>query len=36
MVSSWQEPEKTPIVLPDGRIVLLHNDGTVGTLMEGD
>jgi hypothetical protein len=36
MVSSWQDPDKTPMVLPDGRIVLLHNDGTVGTLMEGD
>ena len=36
MVSSWDEPDKIPINRPDGRIVLLHNDGTVGTLMEGD
>ena len=36
MVSSWKEPEQTPMVYPDGRIVLLDNDGNVCTLMEGD
>ena len=36
MVSSWNEPEQTPMVYPDGRIVLLDNDGNVCTLMEGD
>lgn len=36
MVSSWQEPEQAPMVLPTGQIVLLRNDGTVGILMEGD
>lgn len=36
MVSSWQEPEQAPMVLPNGQIVLLRNDGTVGILMEGD
>ena len=36
MVSSWREPEQTPMFYPDGRIVLLDNNGNVCTLMEGD
>jgi hypothetical protein len=35
MVASWQEPHEAPMHLPDGRIVLLQNDGTIITLEEG-
>ena len=28
MVPSWQEPQETPISLPDGRFALLLDDGT--------
>ena len=36
MVSSWDEPENTPMHLPDGRIVLLQNDGKITDLKEGE
>jgi hypothetical protein len=36
MVGSWQKPEETPFVRPDHSIVLLHNDGSVSVLMEGE
>ena len=32
MIGSWQEPEETPFVRPDGSIVLLNQDGTVHLL----
>ena len=35
MVSSWGQPETTPMHLPDGRIVLLQNDGKITELKEG-
>jgi hypothetical protein len=35
MVPSWQEPHEYPMHTPDGRIVLLQNDGTIITLEEG-
>lgn len=35
MVSSWGESETTPMHLPDGRIVLLQNDGKITELKEG-
>jgi hypothetical protein len=35
MVSSWDEPENTPMCLPDGRVVLLQNDGKITDLKEG-
>ena len=36
MVSSWAEPHESPLVKPDGTIVLLQDDGTEAILMEGD
>jgi hypothetical protein len=35
MVASWDDPENTPMHLPDGRIVLLQNDGKITSLKEG-
>ena len=35
MVASWDEPEKAPMVLPDGRIVLLQENGKITDLKEG-
>jgi hypothetical protein len=35
MVASWADPENTPMHLPDGRIVLLQNDGKITDLSEG-
>jgi hypothetical protein len=35
MVSSWEQPEDAPMHLPDGRIVLLQNDGKITDLKEG-
>jgi hypothetical protein len=35
MVASWNEPEKTPMVLPDSRIVLLQENGKITDLKEG-
>ena len=35
MVSSWDDPETTPMILPDGRLVILHNDGKITDLKEG-
>jgi hypothetical protein len=35
MVSSWADPEAAPMHLPDGRIVLLQNDGKITELKEG-
>ena len=32
MVGSWQDPDETPIYLPDGSIVLLNEDGTIHHL----
>ena len=29
MVSSWQDPEETPMLTPEGLMVLLLNDGTI-------
>jgi hypothetical protein len=36
MVGSWQEPQDVPFTKPDGSIVLLHDNGDVSVLMEGD
>ena len=35
MVPSWREPHEFPMHTPDGRIVLLQNEGTIITLQEG-
>jgi hypothetical protein len=35
MVASWDDPENAPMHLPDGRIVLLQNDGKITDLKEG-
>lgn len=35
MVASWDEPENTPMHLPDGRLVILQNDGKITDLQEG-
>ena len=35
MVASWDQPEKAPMVLPDGRIVLLQENGKITDLKEG-
>ena len=34
MVASWQEPEETPMILPDGTFTLLLDDGTIKKLGE--
>lgn len=36
MVGSWQQPHEVPFTRPDGSIVLLQDDGSTQTLMEGD
>ena len=36
MVGSWQEPNMVPFTRPDGRVVLLQDDGSISILMEGD
>jgi hypothetical protein len=33
---SWKEPNEQPFVKPDGTIVLLQDDGSEFTMMEGD
>lgn len=35
MVSSWEEPDQAPMALPDGRIVLLQENGKITNLSEG-
>jgi hypothetical protein len=35
MVASWDEPENTPMHLPDGRLVILQNNGKITDLKEG-
>ncbi len=35
MVASWDEPETAPMELPDGRLVILQNDGKITELKEG-
>jgi hypothetical protein len=36
MVGSWQEPDEAPMVLPDGSIGLLNEDGTIHILGGND
>lgn len=36
MVGSWQNPDEVPFTRPDGSIVLLHDNGDVSVLMEGE
>jgi len=36
IVNSWADPAEVPVVLGDGRVVILQNDGRIATLMEGD
>lgn len=35
MVSSWNEPDESPVTLPDGRSVILKSDGSYQTIKEG-
>lgn len=36
IVNSWAEPSQVPVALPDGRVVILRDDGEAITVMEGD
>jgi len=36
IVSSWDKPEETPVVLAGGNVVMLLNNGETATVMEGD
>lgn len=36
IVNSWANPAQVPVLRPDGNLVILLNDGTVGTVMEGE
>lgn len=35
MVSSWDDPAETPMRLPDGRLVILMENGKITELTEG-
>lgn len=35
MVGSWQEPNETPMFLPDGRLVILEENGKITEIKEG-
>ena len=35
MVASWQDPAEVPMFMPDGRLVILEEDGKITTPKEG-
>ena len=35
MVASWADPTDSPMVLPDGRLVILGEDGKITPIKEG-
>lgn len=35
MVSSWDDPATSPMVLPDGRLVILGENGKITEIKEG-